>query len=154
MHGLSTLISVVGQAGVSPELAGSVGGGINLGPVVFRLIGSMILILFLIFVLVMLFRRYGRNLSPQTAMGRHVSVLGTYSIEAKKRIYLVRVFDRVILMGAGPMGLTALAEFEGEDVEERMKAVENVGAKPVEDFRQLFKKLSANMRSLKGAESS
>jgi flagellar biogenesis protein FliO len=151
---LCALLSAVGQAGAGAETGTGLGGGISMAPVVLRLVGSMALIFLLIFVLVILFRRYGRSLSPQAALGRHVEVLGSVTIESKKRIYLVRIFDRVILMGAGPMGLTALAEFDDETIEEQLKGVEGFSPKPLEDFRQLFRKLSANIQSLKGAETS
>ena len=87
-------------------------------------------------------------------MSRHVRILGSYPIEAKKRIYLVQIFDRVILMGAGPKGLSALGEFDQETIDKQLAADESIAVKPVDDFRQLLRKLSANIQNLKGAQSS
>ena len=146
-----TLLMATGAPGAGAGTASGLGGGISMGPVVLRLMGSMTVVFLLIFVVIYLFRRYGRNLSPQMAMSGHITILGSFSLEAKKRIYLVRVFDRVILMGSGPNGLAALAEFDRNDVEERLKATDS-NPRPVDDFRRMIRKLTANLQSLKGVE--
>jgi len=154
MLNLTTILTTVSNPGAESSVSAGLGGGIDMASVVLRLVGSMALIFMIIFVLVIIYRRYGRVLSPQAAMSRHVRVLGSYPIETKKKIYLVQIFDRVILMGAGPMGLTALGEFDQETIDEQLAADESIVAKPVEDFRQLLRKLSANIQNLKGAQSS
>jgi flagellar biogenesis protein FliO len=153
MLNLTTILTAVGSPGAESSVGSDLGGGINMAPVVLRLVGSLALIFFIIFLLVVIYRRYGRSFSPQAAMSRHVRMLGSYPIEAKKKICLVQIFDRVILMGVGPMGLTALAEFDQETINEQLAAVAPISAKPVDDFRQLLKKLSANIQNLKGAQS-
>jgi len=117
-------------------------GGVHLLPVMLRLVSSLALIFFLIFALVFLLRRYGGKFTSRFSMGKHLQVIGSYSLESKKKLYLMRVFDKVILVASGPTGMWTLAQFAGDELGEVVPEGGEPAPNPITDFRKLLQKYS------------
>jgi flagellar biosynthetic protein FliO len=91
-------------AAVSPE-------SIGMGWLLFKTIAILILIIGLIFVSVYLLKRYVFGGSTLAKDSEWIQILGQIQIQPKKFVTLVRVMNRVILVGSTDSSMDTLAEF-------------------------------------------
>ncbi len=116
------------------------GGGSRLWPWV-QTLGALAVVAGLIFALRYVLRRLG----PVGAAGRGtgpVEVVMRSSLSSRERIYLVRMGERVLLLGSSPGGLTTLCEVRGREETAKLldwansQASASAGEKPADDDRE------------------
>ena len=86
-----------------------------------RTLAALAVVVVLIFVVRLLLRRLG----PVGKGGKGpdaIEVLARSSLSAKHRLYLVRLGQRLVLVGSGPEGLTTLSEVTDPDEVSRLSA--------------------------------
>jgi flagellar biogenesis protein FliO len=109
--------------------------------VVARVLGSLALVVGLIFVTALGLRRYlGGAKAPATS--RKVSeLLEVTPLGGKRYLYLIRVADRVLVVGAGGDQLTLLSEITD------LSVIEKVAAAPKRsDFFELLHRMRTGLR--------
>lgn len=84
---------------------------INMGWMLFKTIGVLFLIVALILLLVFLMRRYVFNSPLSGKDSDWIQILGQVQIQPKKFLTLVKVLDRVVLVGMTDSSIVSLAEF-------------------------------------------
>ena len=84
------------------------------GADLFRMIGSMALVLLALGALLWMLRRMQARMVGQTA-GRRMHVVETLSLNTRHKLALVRVDGRDVLVGVSPAQLTALAQWPQGD---------------------------------------
>ena len=82
-----------------------------MGWLLFKTIAILILIIGLIFVSVYLLKRYVFGGSTLAKDSEWIQILGQIQIQPKKFVTLVRVMNRVILVGSTDSSMDTLAEF-------------------------------------------
>lgn len=83
----------------------------------FRTLVALVIVAALIFVLRFLIKRF-TNRAGGPAGTQKVQLLGGAALSAKHRLYVVRFDGRVLLIGAGPEGLSKLAESKSQETPE------------------------------------
>ncbi|GAB4364588.1 MAG: hypothetical protein Kow0042_03290 [Calditrichia bacterium] len=85
---------------------------LNMGWLLFKTILILLLIIALIFVLVYLMKRFVFAAQGRNRESNWIQVLGQVQIQPKKFLALVKVIDRVVLVGLTESSVQALAEFD------------------------------------------
>ena len=85
---------------------------INMGWLLFKTMGVLVLIILLIFILVYFLKKYFFNSSTAGGDLECIQVLGQTQIRPKKFLALVKVLNRVILVGLTDSSMETLTEFE------------------------------------------
>ena len=115
---------------------------INIGWMLFKTIGILFLIIILILLLVFLLKKYVFRSSLRGKESDWIQILGQVQIQPKKFLTLVKVLDRVILVGMTDSSMVSLAEFE--DLEKIEPLLETITRKPAAfnegNFLGLFRK--------------
>lgn len=84
------------------------------GADLFRMIGSMVLVLIALAALLWMLRRMQTRMVSQTP-GRRMHLVETLSLNTRHKLALVRVDGRDVLVGVSPAQLTALAQWPQAD---------------------------------------
>lgn len=113
---------------------------LSMGWLVVRTILTLILILALIFGLVYLFKKYFQNKLPGFSESRWVQVLGRAPLGPKQAVVLIKIADRVLLLGVTENSVSSLAEFTGDsNVERWLSEQAKTGAINSSGFWKLLK---------------
>ncbi len=90
------------------------------------------LVVGLIFAARWLLKKTGRP-APGSAGGA-MEILARTRVSSRQQLLLVRVGRRLVLMGEGPSGMTALSEFSGEEADELLLSLPGGRGKAVEEL--------------------
>ena len=85
---------------------------------------SLSLVVVLIFGFVLFLRKFVYKRNGMPLSGELIKVINTTFIAPKKSIHLVKIMDRVIVVGVTESQMQSLAEFKGDEIPETM--IENV----------------------------
>ena len=96
----------------------------SLTGVMLRLVLSMIAIVALIYGTVYVLRYFAKKGSDKPAEDRLVQVVDRVNLDAKRSIYLVKVIDRLMVLGVGGDNVSLLGEINDESVVESVKSAD------------------------------
>ena len=115
---------------------------LNMGWMLFKTMGMLILIIALIFVTVFVLKKYVYGNSFQSAGSEWIRVLGQIQIQPKKYLALVQALNKVVLISITDVGVETLAEFESLDQIQPMldEMQEKTGNNVDQKFLGLFRK--------------
>ncbi len=132
----------VGQADTSSVPPPTPSPAFHLGWMLAKTVFSLLLIIALIFGLVFVMKRYFGQQLPGS-MGREgFQILAKFPLQPKQSLMLVKVFERILLLGVTESSITLLAEFEpNQDIQKIISRLEQ-GGRPFPDgkFWQIVKK--------------
>ncbi len=115
---------------------------LNIGWVLAKTIGSLVLIIVLIFVVVYLLKRFwGKQYNLGSGSG-FFRILARIPIDPKQSLALVKVYNRVLLIGISESSISLITEFDREKELDQILAdfpSEPSGALP-DRFRNLMRK--------------
>lgn len=102
-----------------------------------NLLLGLLVVVGLIFLARYLLRRFGAQGRP-TGASKVIEVLARSPLTSKHQLFLVRMSERLVLLGCGPQGLTALSEVtEPEEMARLLAAVEDSKSS---SFTSIFKR--------------
>lgn len=109
------IVSLFGQSTTDSSAAGPASRdpqSLNMGWLLIKTIGILVLIVVLIIVSVHLLKKYVFNGSGSMKDSGWIQILGQFQIQPKKHLALVKVLDRVLLVGVTDSSIQTLAEFD------------------------------------------
>jgi len=112
--------------------------------VIARLVLAFVAVAGLAYGGIWLLRRFV-NRSGEGAGNGVVSLVATSYVAPKKQISVVRVFDRLLVVGLAETGMTLLTEFGPEEAEEKLRGLQGKGV-PETGFLSMLKKQTALAR--------
>ncbi len=99
----------------------------SFGSLMLRLLLSMVIILGIIYGGLMLVKLLTRKVKAAPKSERLVRVVDRTALDAKRAIYLVKVCDRLLVVGVGTSEIRTLAQIEDESVVENVQETEFSG---------------------------
>jgi len=90
--------------------------------VLLRLVLSMVAIVGLIYGTIYLLRHFARRNTEKPENERLVQVIDRVNLDAKRSVYIVKVVDRLMILGVGSENVTMLGEIRDESVVESVKS--------------------------------
>jgi len=99
----------------------------SFGSLMLRLVLSMIIILALIYGGVMLVRLLARKAKVAPKSEKLIRIVDRAALDQKRAIYLVKVIDRLLVVGVGTNDIRTLAQIEDETVVENVQETEFTG---------------------------
>jgi flagellar biogenesis protein FliO len=102
-----------------------------------NLLLGLLIVVALIFLARYLLRRFSAQRGPTSASGV-IEVLARSPLTSKHQLFLVRMPERLVLLGCGPEGLTALTEVT--EPEEMARLLAAVGSGKGNSFARIFKR--------------
>jgi flagellar biosynthetic protein FliO len=117
-----------------------------------RTILALALVVGLIFLARHLLRRFGVPVRARPAGGDVMEVLARSPVSQRQQLLLVRLGGRLVLVGAGPSGMSALCEVtDAQEVQSLLKAIEqSKGGAFADIFRRKSKEFSSKVVSSTG----
>jgi flagellar biogenesis protein FliO len=94
------------------------------------MIFSLAIVLGLMFVLLLVMKKYFTNISSDNNSTVPVNVLGYKTIQPKKSIIVVHVLNKVLVLSSTENGITLLTEFSGKETAKIKKNVMEADAVP------------------------
>ena len=110
------------------------------GSLLLRTSGALLLVVALIFVVIFLLRRYVFSRSGSGPGLGEVRVLNTTFLGPKKSIHLVKVLNRVLVLGVSDTQMATLSEFKAEEAEEFL--VRNESERKEHSFARILQSLT------------
>jgi len=117
---------------------------LNWAGVVARLVLAFVVVAGLAYGGIWLLKRW-MNRNGESAGNGVVSLVATSYVAPKKQISVVRVFDRLLVVGVAETGLTLLTEIGPEEAEEKLRGLQGKGV-PDSGFLSLLKRQAALTR--------
>ncbi len=105
---------------------------------VIRAFVTMLTIVGLMFGLLVVVRRY--LFSKPRIVNDNMKVLSTISLQPKKSIYLVKIFDKIMLVGVSDNSMAALGEITDGDVLDKLESA--MQKKSMKGFSEILKGFS------------
>jgi len=96
----------------------------EMGSILLRILGSVIVVLLLIYLVQVLIRRFWVRSHGKGGINKFFKILGTVFIGPKKSICLVKAYDRVLVLGITEDKISMLTELEESSLLERLDIVE------------------------------
>jgi len=94
-----------------------------------RTLGALAVVVVLIFVVRLLLRRFAPARTSGALPGA-IEVVARSSLSSRHRLYLVRLGQRLVLVGSGPEGLATLSEVTDPDEVSRLSARAGAAVRP------------------------
>ncbi|MBN1916626.1 MAG: flagellar biosynthetic protein FliO [Verrucomicrobia bacterium] len=92
-----------------------------------RLVLSMVVILGLIYGGLMLFRLLARNAKAAPKAEKLIRIIDRAALDPKRAVYLVKVVDRLLVIGVGTNEVRTLAQIDDETIVENVQETEFTG---------------------------
>lgn len=92
--------------------------------VMLRLVLSMVVIVGLIYGTVYVLRHFAKKGIEKPSNERLVQVIDRVTLDAKRSVYLIKVIDRLIVVGVGGETVSMLGEIRDENVVESVKSTD------------------------------
>ena len=92
--------------------------------VMLRLVASMVVIVGLIYGTVYVLRHFAKRGMEKPSNERLVQVIDRVALDAKRSVYLIKVIDRLIVVGVGGETVSMLGEIRDENVVESVKSTD------------------------------
>lgn len=139
---LQAVALATGQPDTSSVPATTPSPAFNLGWMLAKTVFSLLLIIALIFGLVFLLKRYFGQQLPGSIGREGFQILAKFPVQPKQSLLLVKVFERILLLGVTESSITFLVEFEpNQDIQKIISRFEQ-GSRQFPDgkFWQIMKK--------------
>lgn len=125
-----------------PKLAG------DYGPTLLQLVGALILVVGIIYASVWLMKRYSTG--KIAGGGNLISIVERRHLTPKQAIYLVKVGEKHLLIGASESGLSKLSDIEIPEIRQAPQAKGN--ATSISKFSQILRQAKSSVMPLLSAK--
>lgn len=119
----------------------------DFGPTLLQLAGAMILIVGIIYASVWLMKKYSGG--KITGGGDIISIVERRHLTPKQALYLVKVGEKHLLIGASESGLSKLSDIDNPEI--RLSQTVGGTAKPVSKFNQVLKQAKSSLMPMLSA---
>ena len=116
----------------------------DVGPTLLQLLGAMLLIIVIIYASVWLMKRY--SLGKVVTGGNLITVVERRHLSPKQAIYLIKVGEKHLLIGASESGINKLSDLEQTDIAEPQ--VSKNPATQSSKFSQVLKQAKSSLMPL------
>lgn len=93
----------------------------NFGIASLKVIGSLFLLLAILFLVLYLLKRFGPRTGLPFSQQYQMKILGQLSLGAKKKLILVRFLNRILLLGVTDSKIELISEMEADHENEQTK---------------------------------
>ncbi len=117
---------------------------INFGWLLMKTVASLIFIIALIFGMVLVFKRYFGNHLPGTRYQEGFRIIARLPLQPKQSLALVKVFDRIVLIGITDSTISMLSEYkENQEVQKIISTLQQPSLNS--DRNRFFKLIKKEM---------
>ena len=119
----------------------------NLTSATLKMVGVLALVLAVLLGLVYLLKKVSPRFGRSGVVGREMDLVAQYPLGPKKTLAVVRVGQRLLLLGVTEASINLLTEIDDPDLISRLRGPEAVSA---QGFRKLLKKAGQGLREESG----
>jgi len=124
--------------------------GPNFGMLLFKTIGSLIIIFILIFIVVYYFKKFIIGKKGAGGNAGSMQIVGNLYLAPKKSLYLVKIGKKIVVLGVTENNISRISELDEEEFEE-LKAMESSDSHSMltQQFNGILNKLMKKEKVLK-----